>query len=79
MNPALLLGIRKNLMSAASVSPADAKEKIAFDLMTKIAEAESAQAEKAPENPKDYYLKLYSHCLRIVSGEDIEDVLEDDA
>ena len=78
MNPASLFGVRKALMSTATANPNDPSQKIAFDLMTKIAEAEGTSADKKPEDPKRYYLTLYSQCLQIVSGEDVEDVLDGD-
>jgi hypothetical protein len=76
MNPALLLGFRRKLMDSAPAKPSDVRERVAFELMTKIAEEERANPETAPEPAKDYYLKLYCQCLRIVSGEDVEDVLD---
>lgn len=66
-------------MSTAQASPSDPSQKIAFDLMTKIAEAEGANTDNKPGDPKHYYLTLYSQCLQIVSGEDVEDVLDEES
>ena len=66
-------------MDSAPAKPTDMREQVAFDLMAKIAEEERATRDNSPEPPKDYYLKLYCQCLRIVSGEDVEDVLDSDS
>lgn len=52
-------------------------EKVAFDLMQVIAGLETGKAAEKSKEPRKYYLELYAQCLRIVSGEDFEDVLED--
>jgi hypothetical protein len=76
MNRAILLGIRRTLMANAPAKPSDVRERVAFDLMAKIAEEERANRENTREPAKHYYLKLYCQCLRIVQGEDVEDVLD---
>ena len=55
------------------------KERVALELLAKIAEGETGLIKEKNEKPREYYLTLYSQCLRIVSGEDVDDVLEDDA
>ncbi|WP_312969020.1 hypothetical protein [Acinetobacter gerneri] len=54
-------------------------ERVAYDLMEKIAFAESkieTENFRKP-NPREYYLKLYNQCHRTVSwsGVDIKDIL----
>ena len=54
-------------------------ERVAFDLMSRIVEAEkiSGQDEDRKINPREYYLKLYNQCHKVVgySGVDIKNVL----
>ena len=53
-------------------------ERVAFDLMEKIAQAEHAKQDKFREpNSREYYLKLYNQCHKIVSwsGVDVKDIL----
>lgn len=52
-------------------------ERVAFDLMEKIAQAEHAKQDNFREpNSREYYLKLYKQCHKIVSGSvNIEDVI----
>lgn len=78
MNPAFFLSRRRELINTGMISPSEVKDIIALDLMTKIAEAEHAKKIKEKtDTPREYYLTLYSQCLKVVSGEDVEDVLED--
>lgn len=54
-------------------------ERVAFDLMSIIAEAErvTGKNEGKKDNPREYYLKLYNQCHKVVgwSGVDVKDVL----
>jgi hypothetical protein len=56
-------------------NPNESRERVAFDLMTKIAQEEANQ-KKRDSDSREYYLLLYSQCLKIVSGEDLEDIIE---
>jgi hypothetical protein len=80
MNLSGLFNHRRNMVNTTAVSNAmdtgEIKEIIAWELMLKIAEAESKNSEKK-DMPREYYLTLYSQCLQTVSGDDVEDVLED--
>lgn len=54
--------------------------RIAFDLMEKIGMVESDHGEFTPEQKKrDYWLKLYHQCYKVVSsrGTDIQDILKE--
>lgn len=78
MIPALLLNRRRQLLNAGATSPCEVKEIVALELMTKIADAEQLKkAKEKAENPREYYLTLYSQCLQTVSGDDVEDILDD--
>lgn len=77
MNPALFLRRRKDLLSTGAIPPDEIKEIVALELMNKIAEAESGKAQERTATPRAYYLTLYSQALRTVSGEDVEDILEE--
>ena len=44
-------------------------ERVAFDLMARIAFAEDG-SQKELSNPRDYYLELYYQCLKTVKGRD---------
>ncbi len=77
MNPAAFLNVRKQMLNTGPVNPNEVREIVALDLMQRIAAAELARTSNQPENPREYLLTLYSHCLQIVSGEDPEEVLED--
>ena len=57
--------------------PNEAVERVAFDLMTKIAQEEPKQ-ERKEDNPREYYIRLYIQCLKAVSGEDIVDIFDED-
>lgn len=54
-------------------------ERVAFDLMARIAEVEKATGndEDRTSNPREYYLKLYNQCHKVVSwsGVDVKDIL----
>ncbi|WP_151791767.1 hypothetical protein [Acinetobacter soli] len=54
-------------------------ERVAFDLMSRIAEAErvTGKDEGKKDNPREYYLKLYNQCHKVVSwsGVNVKDVL----
>lgn len=54
-------------------------ERVAFDLMTRIAEAEKilGKDEGKKSNPREYYLKLYNQCHKVVgwSGVNVKDIL----
>jgi len=80
MNPTGLFQYRRQLLNTSSVSNAmdtgEIKEIIAWELMLKIAESENKNPDKH-NAPREYYLTLYSQCLQIVSGEDVEDILQD--
>lgn len=41
-------------------------ERVAFDLMTRIANAETSKTGSSPAQPRDYHLDLYSECLHVV-------------
>lgn len=64
-------------------SPVEVKDKsverVAFDLMEKIAYAESKRenVEFLKPNSREYYLKLYNQCLKVTSWSevDIKDIL----
>ncbi|HCM31448.1 MAG TPA: hypothetical protein DIC32_07745 [Acinetobacter radioresistens] len=57
-------------------------ERVAFDLMEKIASLESRRDSNvfANPNPREYYLKLYNQCHTVVNNEgiNVNDVLEKD-
>lgn len=42
-------------------------ERVAFDLMSRIAYAEDGN-QKQESSPRDYYLELYHQCLKTVKG-----------
>ncbi|MDS7693871.1 hypothetical protein N7562_06695 [Acinetobacter soli] len=54
-------------------------ERVTFDLMSRIAEAErvTGKDEGKKDNPREYYLKLYNQCHKVVSwsGVNVKDVL----
>lgn len=51
----------------------DAKSRVAYDLLTLIARQE---AQSNPERQsRDYWLTLYSQCLKATSGESLKNVL----
>ena len=78
MNPSMFLNYRRQLLNTGAVNTGELKEFVAWELMSKIAEAEHAKhIKEKTETPREYYLTLYSQCLKVVSGEDVEDVLED--
>lgn len=52
-------------------------EKVAYDLMQIIAGQETSKAAEKTKDTRKYYLELYTQCLRIVSGEDFDDVFDD--
>ncbi|HSY74150.1 MAG TPA: hypothetical protein VK810_01660 [Dongiaceae bacterium] len=63
------------MVMANGMLPKDgSNEKVAYDLMQIIA---GQEANKTADKRK-YYLELYAQCLRIVSGEDFDDVFDDD-
>ncbi|MDT4898274.1 MAG: hypothetical protein QOH25_3351 [Acidobacteriota bacterium] len=45
----------------------DSKERVAFDLMTLIADKEDADKYEKPD-PRTYYLKLFHQCNKATSG-----------
>ena len=45
-------------------------ERVAYDLMGRIAYAEDGN-QKQESNPRDYYLELYYQCLKTVKGSDL--------
>ena len=54
-------------------------ERVAFDLMEKIANAEKVfnKDHEKKTNPREYYLKLYNQCLKVTSWSEVnvEDIL----
>ena len=54
-------------------------ERVAFDLMEKISNAEKIHKKDSEKqtNPREYYLKLYNQCLKVTSwsGVDVKDIL----
>ncbi|WP_180113403.1 hypothetical protein [Acinetobacter sp. YH12073] len=56
-------------------------ERIAFDLMEKISQSESYYNldEQKQKNPREYFLKLYNQCYKVVDykGVDIDKLLGD--
>jgi hypothetical protein len=82
MNLNALFNHRRNLLNTTAVSDAmdtgEIKEIIAWELMTKIAQAEAERVKAQTKSPREYYLTLYAQSLRAVSGEEIEDILEDE-
>ena len=42
-----------------------------------IAGQETSKAAEKTKDTRKYYLELYTQCLRIVSGEDFDDVFDD--
>ena len=61
------------MIMANGMLPKDgSNEKVAFDLMQIIAGKEAKSSDK-----REYYLELYAQCLRIVSGEDFDDVFDE--
>ena len=67
----------RQLMAIAMQPKDNSNEKVAYDLMQIIAQQESIKVGDRAKNPRTYYLELYSQCLRIVSGEDFDDVADD--
>jgi hypothetical protein len=60
----------------ADVTLNDARERVALELMNKIALAEfNPQKGKNPPNPREYYIKLYEQCRSVVVGSDADRVL----
>ena len=63
---------------ASGMLPKDInKEKIALDLMNIIVQQETFRLALNAKEQRKYYLELYAQCLRIVDGEDFEDVFDD--
>ena len=54
----------------------NAKERVAFDLMTRITRTDSRVADE--KNDRKYWLTLYSQCLKATSGYPLESVLEEE-
>lgn len=79
MNPATFLNYRRQLLNSGTLNTDGLKEIIAWELMTKIAQAETDKIKEQSESPRQYYLTLYAQSLRAVSGEEIEDIIEDEA
>jgi hypothetical protein len=77
MNPALFLRRRKELLNTGAIPPDEIKQIVALELMNKIAEAETGKIQEKSGSPRIYYLTLYSQALRTVSGDDVEDILEE--
>lgn len=50
-------------------------ERVAYELMVKIASEDRGKRQNLP--PREYYFTLFAECLQIVSGEDPADVLEE--
>jgi hypothetical protein len=82
MNLSGLFNHRRNLLNTNAVPNAmdtgEIKELIAWELMTKIAQAEADKVKEQTKSPREYYLTLYAQSLRAVSGEEIEDILEEE-
>ncbi|HCQ9885965.1 TPA: hypothetical protein OMQ51_002077 [Acinetobacter baumannii] len=59
----------------------NSKERVALELMIRIAESEKVNqiSVNRNTNPREYFLKLYNQCHKVVSwnGIDIKDVLSD--
>ena len=51
MNPAIFLNQRRQLLNTGLVSPSEVKEIVAWELMTKIAQAEAAKVKEQTESP----------------------------
>jgi hypothetical protein len=64
------------LMANRTSSGVDGNEKVAYDLMKLISEQEADKVAEKTRNPRKYYLELYAQCIKIVSGEDLEDVFD---
>jgi|SRR5579859_1988561 len=78
MNPRMFLTRRRQLIESGATNQPELKEIVALELMSKIADLEQAKHLKEQiDNPREYYLTLYSQCSKVVSGEDVEEVLED--
>ncbi|MCK4621530.1 MAG: hypothetical protein KAT62_04865 [Desulfuromonadales bacterium] len=51
----------------------DSKQRVAYDLMGKI-----AYHDKAAQKDKKYWLSLYCQCLKATTGSDIEFILKEE-
>ena len=68
----------RKLMANGTLHKDSGEQRVAFELMQFISGRETgAMAAERDKNPRKYHLELYAQCLRIVGGEDFEDVLED--
>ena len=66
------------MIMANSMPPKEnSNEKVAYDLMQIIAGQEINKAAEKAKNTRKYYLELYAQCLKIVSGEDFDEVFDD--
>ncbi len=55
----------------------DSKERVAFDLMKVISDAERAsKINEVLQNPRGYYLGLFNQCNEVVYGSPPESVLD---
>jgi hypothetical protein len=52
----------------------DSKHRVAFDLMSLIAQRES-EDERLKNEPRNYYLTLFHQCYKVVNGMPLEDIL----
>jgi hypothetical protein len=83
MNLSNLFNHRRNLLNntaavSNSMDAGEIKEIIAWELMNKIADAENNKVKEKANSPREYYLTLYSQALKTVSGEDVDDILEEE-
>jgi len=53
----------------------DSKQRVALDLMFKIAHNDN---DEGKPDPKTYYLTLYRQCLKAAAGNALTDVLDDE-
>lgn len=73
MNPLALRRLRQARIMQMQ-QPNEHRERVAYDLMVKIAQ-EDVERAGLRGKPREYYLQLYIQCLKAVSGEDYEDIM----
>jgi hypothetical protein len=59
---------KNNMAEQKTLLMNDSKERVAFDLMKLIADADTKNLARKLEDPKAYTFDLYLQCLEVVSG-----------
>lgn len=49
-------------VKVSNIPDSGSGQRVAFDLMERIANAEYRESNMPPENPRQYYLALYAEC-----------------